>query len=147
MTNAVGDLVLEVQEAQQLLVPTDMAAGRVGGEMMSGSESAPLLKCYRVKMESDDRAPRAKKPLTITDGLKRTWTFALGEPESLCKPIDRRGRELAAPALSLVGYRLKDLKTAGTSPSRVRLPTASEFGARVLRVEQPELLFVPSLAE
>jgi hypothetical protein len=37
VTNAVEDLLLEVLEAQQLLVPTDIAAGRVGGETMSGS--------------------------------------------------------------------------------------------------------------
>jgi uncharacterized delta-60 repeat protein len=147
VTNAVEDLLLEVLEAQQLLVPTDIAAGRVGGETMSGSRSAPLLKCYRVKIESGDHSQRARKQFTITDGLKRTWNFAVGEPKSLCKPIDRRGRELIGPALSLVGYQVKDLKTAGTSLKPVRLPTASEFGARVLRVEQPELLFVPSLAE
>jgi hypothetical protein len=147
VTNAVGDSVLEVLEAQQLLVPTDIAAGRVGGETMSGSQSAPLLKCYRVKIESGDRAQRTRRPFTITDGLKRTWTFSLGQPESLCKPIDRSGRELTGPALSLVGYQVKDLKTAGTSPKPLALPTASELGARVLRVEQPELLFVPSLAE
>ena len=146
VTNALGDLSLELLDVHELLVPTDIAAGRVGGETMSGSQSAPLLKCYRVKIESGARAQRARKPFIITDGLKRTWTFAVGEPESLCKPIDRRGRELIGPALSLVAYQVNDVRT-DTSPKPVALPTASEFGVRVLQVEQPELLFVPSLAE
>ena len=38
MTNAVDDSVLEVLEVQHLLVPTDIAAGRIGGETMSGHQ-------------------------------------------------------------------------------------------------------------
>jgi uncharacterized delta-60 repeat protein len=147
VANALGDSLLELLEAQQLLVPTDIAAERAGGGTASGSRWAPSLRCYRVKMHSSGRAQRERKPFTITDTLKRTWTLDVGEPESLCKPIDRRGRERTGPAPSLVGYRVKDIKMPGTYPRLVRLPTANEFGARVLQVEQPELLFIPSRAQ
>jgi uncharacterized delta-60 repeat protein len=145
VTNDMGDQLLELVEAQQLLVPTEIAAEPAEGVPASGLRSAPFLKCYRVKMHSSDGALRVRKSVSITDALKHTRTFEVGEPESLCKPIDRRGRELIGPALGLMSYRVKDIKTSGTYP--VRLSTVNEFGARVLRVEQPEILFLPSFAQ
>jgi len=46
-----------------------------------------------------------------------------------------------------MGYRVKDIKTAGPQPKSARFPTANEFGTRVLQVEQPALVFFPSLAQ
>jgi uncharacterized delta-60 repeat protein len=149
VTDTFGDSVLERFEQQQLLVPTDIAAGRIGGVTVSGSRSAPLLKCYRVTTQSGDKAPAPgeRKSFIVTDALKRSWTFEIGEPKSLCKPVDRRGRELTGKVPSLLGYQVKVIETAGPSRGPLRLPTANEFGARMLHVGQPELLFVPALTE
>jgi hypothetical protein len=55
-TNVLGSPMLELLEAQEVLVPTDIEGEQVGGVPVSGSLSAPLLKCYRVKMHR--RFPR-----------------------------------------------------------------------------------------
>jgi hypothetical protein len=130
-------------------VPTDIAAGRAGGVTVAGSRSAPLLKCYRVTMQSSDMAPasRERKPFIVTDALKRSWTFEIGKPESLCMPLDHRGRELTGKAASLLGYRVRVADTTGPSRGPVRLPTANEFGARLLHIDAPQLLFMPALTE
>jgi uncharacterized delta-60 repeat protein len=147
VTTALGNALLELLEAQRLLVPTDIAAGRrTGGPTGSGSRSAPLLKCFRVKIHADDGADRERKRVTITDALERTWSLEVGEPESLCKPIDSHGRELTGPATGLVSYRVKDIG-GPTSPRSARLTTANEFGARMLQSGQPELVLLPAVSE
>jgi len=152
-TNALGNSILEMLEAHRLLLPTDIAAERAGGAMGLGSRWAPLLKCYRVKMQSAGDTHRERKTFTLTDALGRTQNLELGEPESLCKPVDRRGRELIGPrTVSLVSYRVKDVRASGRASGgyarSVRLRATSEFvPPRVLQVEQPALLYLPSLAE
>jgi uncharacterized delta-60 repeat protein len=146
VTTALGNPLLELLDAQRLLVPTDIAAGRTGGLTGSGSRSAPLLKCFRVKIHNDDGADRERKRVTITDALKRTWSLEVGEPESLCKPIDSHGRELTGSATGLVSYRVKDIG-GPTSPRSARLTVANEFGARMLQSGQPELVLLPAVAE
>jgi hypothetical protein len=144
--------MLEMLEAHRLLVPTDIAAERAGGAMGLGSRSAPLLKCYRVKMHSAGDTHRERKTFTLTDALGRTQNLEVGEPESLCIPVDRRGRELIGRTGSLVSYRVKDVRASDRASSgyarSVRLRATNEFGPpRVVQVEQPALLYLPSLAE
>jgi uncharacterized delta-60 repeat protein len=147
-TNVLGSPMLELLEAQQILVPTDIEGERVGGGTVAGSVSAPLLKCYRVKIHSINGAHRDRRTFTITDALGRRQTLEVGEPESFCKPVDRRGRELIGEAVSLVGYPVKDIKGSGRSATSVRLRVVNEFAPpRVLQVEHPELVYLPSLAE
>jgi hypothetical protein len=104
-----------------------------------------LLMCYGAKTHGDE--VRERKPLTLTDALNRTWTFESGEPALLCKSIDREGSESKGRAIGLVGYQFAALKGPDGLPEAVRLPVANAFGAHVLQVGQPELLFLPSLVE
>jgi hypothetical protein len=106
---------------------------------------APVLMCYGAKSHGDE--PNERKPLTLTDALNRTWTFKAGEPTLLCKSIDRKGSEAKGRAIGLVGYQFADAKGPDGLPASVRLPTANAFGAHILQVGQPELVFLPSLVE
>jgi uncharacterized delta-60 repeat protein len=143
VTTALGNPLLEVLEAQRLLVPTDIAAGRTGQVPGSGSRSAPLLKCHRVRMHNDGTA--RERRITITDALTRTWSLEVGEPEMLCKPIDNHGREPGS-ATGLVSYRVKD-GGGPASPRSARLTVTNEFGARMLESGQPELVLLPAVVE
>jgi uncharacterized delta-60 repeat protein len=145
VTNVLGDVWLDVLEPQQLLVPTDIAGGEAGGVTASDAKSAPLLMCYGAKTHGDE--PNERKPLTFTDALNHTWTFKAGEPTLLCKSIDREGSESPGRAIGLVGYRFADAKGPDSLPASLRLSTANAFGAHVLQVGQPELVFLPSLVE
>jgi len=142
-TNSLGGFLFEVLEPQQLLVPTDFAT-RAGGMTASGSRSEALLKCYHVKM-TGDKGQREKKPVTVSDALTRSWTFEVGEPALLCKPID--GGETKGRMVGLVGYQITGLKEADTTLPPVRLPAVNAFGGHILQVERPELLFLLSLVE
>jgi uncharacterized delta-60 repeat protein len=146
VTTALGNSLLELLEAQRLLVPTDIAAGGTGRLMDSGSRSAPLLKCFRVRIHDDDGADHERKRVTITDALRRTWSLEVGQPESLCKPIDSHGRELTGAATGLLSYRVKDIGGPASPPS-ARLTVANEFGARMFQSGQPELALLPAVAE
>jgi uncharacterized delta-60 repeat protein len=145
VTNILGDARLDVLEPQRLLVPTDIAGGDAGGVTASDSKSAPVLMCYGAKTHGDE--PNERKPLTLTDALNRTWTFEAGEPTLLCKSIDREGSESKGRAIGLVGYQFADAKGPDGLPASVQLPTANAFGAHILQVGQPELVFLPSLVE
>ena len=146
VTNLLGDSSLQVLEANQLLIPTEIAVEPTGSTNAPDALSLPFLKCYRAKRTVDVVAPQETKSVTVTDALKRTWTIGVGEPTIFCRPIDRHGREGVSRELSLVGYEIKSINLANKSePSRVSV--ANEFGARVLKLEQPEFLFLSSLVE
>jgi uncharacterized delta-60 repeat protein len=146
ITNPLGDSSLQILEANQLLIPTEIAAEPTGSTNAPDALSLPFLKCYRAKRTVDVVALQETKSVTVTDALKRTWTIGVGEPTTFCRPIDRHGREGVSRELSLVGYEIKSINVANKSePSRVSV--ANEFGARVLKLEQPEFLFLSSLVE
>ena len=147
ITNALGDAALQVLEADQLLVPTNIAVEPAGSYSALESQSLPLLKCHRARRTDNEATSRKTRSITVTDALKRTWTVEVGEPAALCRPLDRRGRDLMDHPFSLVGYQIKDANSAARPSEQSRLSAANEFGTRVLQVEQPELLFVPSLVE
>ncbi len=114
----VGDTSLELLEAHHLLVPTDIAAER-GAVKVSAARHASLLKCYRAAIDGADKARvdkahHERRRLTFTDALNRTWELSVGNPQSLCKPIDSRDRELPGPGRSLVGYQIVEIKPIGT---------------------------------
>jgi uncharacterized delta-60 repeat protein len=145
VTNSLGDAWLEVLEPQQLLVPTDIAAAKAAGTTASDSRSEPVLKCYGAKMHGDEE--RERKPVTVTDALNRTWTFETGEPAVLCKPIDEQGGDAKGRVIGLVGYPVTGARGPDVSPEPVRLPIANEFGAHMVQVGRPELVFLLSLVE
>jgi uncharacterized delta-60 repeat protein len=144
VTNSFGDAWLEVLEPQQLLVPTDIAAAEAAGITASDLRSEPLMKCYGAKMHGNELE---RKPVTITDGLNRTWTIETGEPAVLCKPIDEQGGNAKGRVIGLVGYPVTGARGPDVSPESVSLPIANEFGAHMVQVGQPELLFLLSLVE
>jgi NAD dependent epimerase/dehydratase family len=129
------------------IVPTDIEGARAGGGTASGSGSASPLKCYRAQAHGLEGTQSGIRNITVSDAMKRTWTFEVGEAESLCRPLDNRGRELGSSTPSLVSYRIRDLKTAGADQRTIRVPIVNEFGARMLRLGQPELLFLASQIE
>src|SRR5262245_23990513 len=145
VTTALGSSFMELLEAHRLLVPTDIADARAGGQPSSAYRS-PVLKCYRVKMNDAAVADPERKRVTVTDALNRPWSLEVGEPESLCKPIDAHGREQTSAATGLLSYRVRDLG-GSTSPQSARLAVANEFGLRTLQSDQPASILLPAVVE
>jgi hypothetical protein len=83
--------------------------------------------------------------MTIRVKAVRKFPGAAVVPD--CCSLEGSGRELTGKVPSLLGYQVKVIETAGPSRGPLRLPTANEFGARMLHVGQPEVLFVPALTE
>jgi hypothetical protein len=62
-------------------------------------------------------------------------------------PSTERAVNPRVERLALVGYQLADAKGPDSLPASLRLSNANAFGAHVLQVGQPELVFLPSLVE
>ena len=71
VTNLLGDSSLQVLEANQLLIPTEIAVEPTGSTNAPDALSLPFLKCYRAKRTVDIVAPQETKSVTVTDALKR----------------------------------------------------------------------------
>jgi hypothetical protein len=146
VANAFGESLIEVVESDLLMVPVRFPASQSRASPDAQDAGYPL-KCYRAKGRSVAPVRREKQELTLTDALQRTQIISVGEPAYWCKSIDRTGVELPSQAEGLVGYGISLERTTETPARSTYLHTASEFGTRLLQLEQPDLLFLPSVAQ
>jgi len=144
VSNQFGDIVLDTQNPDQLLVPSlkDLGAPIADGDL---PDPFPLdhFKCYMVKITK--HTPKfEKREILVADQFNQPALLEIEKPERLCNPVDKNGSGIANADGHLLCYKVKRAKPASKFSDVGGIHINNQFGALQLDAKKEKELCLPS---
>jgi len=144
VSNQFGEIVLDTQNPDQLLVPSlkDLGAPIPGGGV---PDPFPLdhFKCYKVKIKPGT-AKFEKRDVQVIDQFNQPAVLEVEKPERLCNPVDKNGEGIANPDGHLLCYKVKRAKPGPKFNDVMGIHINNQFGALQLDAKKESELCLPS---
>jgi len=147
VSNQFGEIVLDTQNPDQLLVPSlkDLGAPIPGGDL---PDPFPLdhFKCYKVKIKPGT-AKFEKRDVQVVDQFNQPALLEVDKPERLCNPVDKNGEGIANPDGHLLCYKVKRVKPGPKFNDVKGIHINNQFGALQLDAKKEAELCLPSIKD
>jgi hypothetical protein len=143
VTNRFGELSLDTQKGDRLLVPS--AKGLVEPPGPLGPTLVDHFKCYKAKItKGTSKLPKGVS-VTLADQFDETArSFDVKKPKHLCLPVNKNSEGFQRPESLLVCYQAKPAKGAAKHAKRSGLHLDNQFGTEQLDTKKEAELCVPS---
>jgi len=143
VTNQFGDIILDVEEAKFLLVPSTKDLNSPPSEL--GSTLIDHYKCYEVDV-TEDTPKFEKREIRVFDpNFDEDRTLEVKKPKLLCNPVDKNRGGIIDEENHLLCYDVKPVKGEQKHEKRKSVFTNNQFGPEQLDTKKEKELCVPSM--
>jgi len=147
VTNQFGFIILDVEEAELLLVPSNKTLGSPPEPF--DSTLSNHYKCYEVEV-TDDTPEFEKIQVNVTDtNFGEERMLEVEEPELLCNPVEKMHNgiiaEIIDPENHLLCYKVKPADGDQEHQKRNSVFTDNQFGPEEFETDKERELCVPSM--
>jgi len=145
VTNQFGDIILDVEEEELLLVPSNKTLG-LPPEQPFDSTLSNHYKCYEVEV-TDDTPEFVKRQVTVFDpNFNENRVLEVEKPVLLCNPVQKIHNDVTAEIINPENHLLcYDVKGEPDHIKRNSVFTDNQFGPEEFETEKERELCVPSM--